>query len=125
MSVADGAGSSINSSTEPMVWTIRAGSGAVHAGQFLVQGRAGIGFGVKTSIAGLGWDEITALAKEAMPGQPSVTVGLATGALYRVVTEIRNGDIVLTPEPNSLGEGLGGNVSHVTTDVGDPRTPSL
>jgi hypothetical protein len=87
-------------STEPKVWAIRAGSRAVYAGQFLSLGHAGIGFGVQMSVGGLGWDEITALAKEAMPGQPTVTIGLATGALYRVATEIREGDIVLTPEPN-------------------------
>jgi len=86
--------------TEPKVWAIRAGSRAVHAAQFLALGRVGIGFGVHTSVADLGWVEITSLAKAAMPGQPTVTVGLATGALYRVATEIRDGDIVLTPESN-------------------------
>lgn len=106
-------------STEPKVWAIRAGSRAVYAGQFLSLGHAGIGFGVQTSVGGLGWDEITALAKEAMPGQPTVTVGLATGALYRVATEIREGDIVLTPEPN--GTILAG----IITGPYEFRTPPI
>jgi hypothetical protein len=107
--IGDAPGSQLSGEVAPRVWAIRAGSGGVHAGVFLAIGRVGIGFAVQSSVEGLGWEAITALAKSAMPGQPAVTVGLATGALYRIASEIREGDIVITPEPG--GTLLAGAVS--------------
>jgi predicted Mrr-cat superfamily restriction endonuclease len=83
----------------PQVWLVRAGRGAVHAGSFLNESMLAIGFGVVESVESLSWDEISALARKAMPDEPPVTIGLAVGALSRLANDLAVGDFVITPEP--------------------------
>jgi hypothetical protein len=95
------------------VWVVRAGVGAVYSNVFLAQGLVAMGFGAVESVEGLTWEAVTALVHAAMPEEPSVTVGLAAGALYRLANDMAVGDIVLTPEGG--GSRLAGEV------IGDYR----
>lgn len=91
------------------VWVIRAGQGAIYADRCLALGLVAIEFGVRHSLQNLSWDEVVALKRQSDPTAAAGAIGQAAGALYRIATDIKDGDFVLTPEPG--GTILAGEIS--------------
>lgn len=94
-----GAGSATDSPQVPRVWVIRAGQSAIHADTFLSLRLVAIGFGIRQSLRSLTWDEVLTLQRRADPTGKTGAIAQAVGALYRIATDIKRGDLVLTPEP--------------------------
>jgi hypothetical protein len=81
------------------VWVVRAGPGAVFAASFLSQNLIAIGWEGVGSAASLSWEELSERMRKAMPADSPVTVGLASGVVYRLANDMQFGDLVITPEP--------------------------
>jgi hypothetical protein len=98
-----------NSSQVRRVWVIRAGQGAIYADSFLALGLVAVEFGVRQSLQNLSWDDVLTLKRQADPTGVAGAIGQAAGALYRIGTDIKRGEFVLTPEPG--GTLLAGEIS--------------
>lgn len=99
----------IDASSARSVWVVRAGQGGVDSKTFLERGLVAIGFGVNQSVQHLSWDEVWALKRSADPEATAGSIGQAAGALYRLASEVKPGDLVLTPEPG--GTLLAGEIT--------------
>jgi hypothetical protein len=89
------------------VWVVRAGEGGTQAAAFLRHSVVAIGFGAPGDLVSLDRDAILASLKETNPKLSRRTIGQNANALFRFAHVVREGDIVLTPEPGSRSFLLG------------------
>jgi len=107
------------------VWMVRAGEGGVAAPIFVQQSVALIGWGDVGDVTGLERDQILERVGNAWPDYRRIQRGQAANALFRFATDMRPGDVVITPEPTTrsilLGEVTGAYVFTPTALTADYR----
>ncbi len=93
------------------VWMIRAGERGAHVAAFLDEPAAMLGWGAVGDIAALSIEAIAERVGREWPEYRRSQRGQAANALFRFASDMRPGDIVVTPEPASrtliLGEVTG------------------
>jgi restriction endonuclease Mrr len=96
---------------DPTVWMIRAGERGIYAGAFIDESAAMLGWGAVGDISGLSIETIAQRVARAWPEYKRVQKGQAANALFRFSSDMRPGDLVVTPEPANrtliLGEVTG------------------
>jgi len=101
--IADMGQEAPDSASEPGVgttaWMVRAGRGGIYAPQFIEGSAAIIGWGPVGNISGLSREEIADRVTEAFPQDTARQRGQATNALYHLAQTMKDGDLVVTPEP--------------------------
>jgi hypothetical protein len=85
----------------PSVWMVRAGRGGVYAPDFITCSAAILGWGTTGDIGGLSRDEIVEAVAAAFPEYSNNQRGVAVNTLHRVAQTIREGDLIVTPEPTT------------------------
>ena len=83
------------------VWVIRAGQGGSDAASFLQHDFVAIGFGETSDLTGRDRDSVLTEIKENNPHLSRRAIAQDANALFRLATVLRDGDMVLTPEPGS------------------------
>jgi len=86
---------------EPTVWMVRAGEGGRLAPAFVERGEVLMGWGEVTDVSELSRDELSGVVATAMPDARRILRGQATNALFRFANSMRDGDLVITPEPST------------------------
>jgi hypothetical protein len=86
---------------ETRAWMVRAGSGGVYAPQFVERAVVVVGWGETGDVADLPREAISDRVASAFPGASARQRGQAINTLFHLVHSMRNGDLVVTPEPPS------------------------
>ncbi len=85
----------------PSVWMVRAGRGGVYAPDFIERSAAILGWGATGEIGGLSRDDIVEAVTTSYPDYTNNKRGVAVNTLYRLAQTIREGDLIVTPEPTT------------------------
>jgi len=88
-------------SSDIAVWVIRAGQGGSDAVKFLEHDLVAMGFGESSDLSGRDRDSVLAEIKRNNPELSRRAVAQDANALFRLASVLRDGDMVLTPEPGS------------------------
>jgi hypothetical protein len=105
------------------VWMVRAGRGGVYAPQFIGRSAAIVGWGETGDVTGLQRDEIADRVNQAFAADTTRQRGQATNTLYHLIYSMRDGDLVVTPEPATRTLLLG-RVSGPYRSLDDPIAPT-
>lgn len=97
--------------SERAVWMVRAGDGGVYAPQFIEKAAVFLGWGAVGDVSGASPEDLVERVARVRPSYNRRQRGQAANALFKFASEMRQGDVVLTPEPASrtvlLGEVSG------------------
>jgi hypothetical protein len=83
------------------LWLLRAGEKGRFANHFLEHGVLCLGFGDTGSVHALPRDKVVEAVKRALPGASGNAQGQAVNSLMRFADVMREGDLVVTPEPRT------------------------
>ena len=108
------------------VWMVRAGKGGVYASVFVERSAVVVGWGDTGDIGGLELDAVVERVKGTYPTMSGTQRSQGANTLYRLANTMKDGDLVLTPEPATktvllgrvsgpyafLDEPIGENIQH-------------
>ncbi|MHB8719403.1 MAG: winged helix-turn-helix domain-containing protein [Candidatus Dormibacteria bacterium] len=96
---------------QPAAWMVRAGESGAYASTFVERSRIMVGWGAVGDVSQLSREDLLALIDETWPTYRHTQRGQVANTLLRFVSDMRTGDVVVTPEPSTrtllLGEITG------------------
>jgi len=99
--------SAVDSEAGRTAWMVRAGRGGVYAPLFIKRSAAIVGWGETGDVGGLPREMIADRVNQAFHGEGARQRGQATNTLFHLVQSMREGDLLVTPEPVSRTVLLG------------------